>query len=143
MMQQREIDGQEIARLQNQLSMAANTTLSKLQKLVIQSENTNYQSYAGGRRYEQLTREELSKALDEKDEALRQMQVEIQGLEKNKHYLQEKLTDAQDRLGEAEHELRQERQQLELKARSKELDKLKLELKKKDVMMGNLSKTID
>lgn len=73
MANQRELDSKEINRLQNDLSLAAGTTLNKLQKIVIQQENAGYQAYGGGHRYEKLTREELSKALDEKDTIINQL----------------------------------------------------------------------
>lgn len=69
MIRQSEIDAAEISRLRSQLSLAAGTTLSKLQELVIKNQTQEVTTTLGvhGMRYEALTREELSRALDEKD----------------------------------------------------------------------------
>jgi hypothetical protein len=70
MIRQSELDASEVSRLRAQLSLAAGTTLSKLQELVIKNSNGdtgNTSLGVHGMRYEGLTREELSRAVDEKD----------------------------------------------------------------------------
>lgn len=71
MLKQSEIDAVEIAKLRQQMSLAADTTLAKLQEIVVKNQNApdNLPTSLGvhGMRYEALTREELSRALDEKD----------------------------------------------------------------------------
>jgi hypothetical protein len=69
--------------------LAAGTTLSKLQQIVISSENTA-QNRGYGNRHEKLTREELSRALDEKDEVIHKLSAELSGIEKSNVYLKEK-----------------------------------------------------
>lgn len=96
MMKQREIDGLEIARLQNQLSLTAGNTLSKLQEIVAKNENGANYSSAAGQRYERLTREELSRALDEKDQAIQAQASELKGLQAQFAYLKEKNHDLND-----------------------------------------------
>ena len=85
MVRQSEIDATEISRLRSQLSLAAGTTLSKLQELVIKNQNAEHVSGSlgvHGMRYEALTREELSRALDEKDGVIQKQTLDISGMEK-------------------------------------------------------------
>jgi hypothetical protein len=57
---EREKDQNEIARLRQQLSLAADTTLSKLQELVVKNQvGNNVQNPKSSLRYERMTREEL------------------------------------------------------------------------------------
>lgn len=64
----------------------------------------------GGHRYDKLTREELSRTLDEKDEMINNIQAELQGQDKQIKYLKEKTQTLNDEIGELEQELRHERQ---------------------------------
>ena len=109
MVKQREIDGLEIARLQNQLSLTAGNTLSKLQEIVSKNENGANYSSAAGQRYERLTREELSRTLDEKDKAIQVQASELKGLQAAYAKLREHNNDLNDQLADAEDELKRER----------------------------------
>lgn len=56
----------------------------------------------GGHRYDKLTREELSRTLDEKDEMINNIQAELQGQDKQIKYLKEKTQTLNDEIGELE-----------------------------------------
>lgn len=59
---------------------------------MISSENaTGHRGYGG--RHEKLTREELSRALDEKDELIKKLGSELAGIEKSNKYLKDKAED--------------------------------------------------
>lgn len=63
----------EIAKLQQQLSATAGTTLSKLHEIVARNEHSSISSVGYNRKYDRLTREELQRALDEKDHSIQQL----------------------------------------------------------------------
>jgi hypothetical protein len=83
MQQQSEHDALEIAKLRQQMSLAAGTTLAKLNEIVIKNEHAqnnplHHPQSVHAHRYEQNTREELSRALDEKDQVIRKQESALQ-----------------------------------------------------------------
>ena len=67
------------------MSLAADTTFAKLQEIVVKNQNAvdNLPTTLGihGARYESLTREELSRALDEKDGLIQKQTSQIGAFE--------------------------------------------------------------
>lgn len=80
---------------------------------------------AGFSKYEKLTREELSKNLEEKDIVIQRVSAEMKGLIEQVKYLKEKNMTLNDQINDLSHELQRERQQEQLKIKSKELDDFK------------------
>mmetsp|Transcript_8726 Transcript_8726/g.8007 ORF Transcript_8726/g.8007 Transcript_8726/m.8007 type:complete len:108 (+) Transcript_8726:564-887(+) len=77
---QREQDQNEIGRLHNQLSLAGDTALNRLQEIIAQNEaHKNASSMKQNTRYERMTREELQRTLHEKDVALAELVGELKG----------------------------------------------------------------
>ena len=147
MLAQSEADGLEIAKLRQANSLAAGTTLSKLQEIVVKSESGGAgnphanQMYV--KRYEQLTREELSKNLDEKDNLITRMKDAISGYEAQVKALNLKNQNLYDKIGDLENELAIEREQRELKAKVRELEKIKKDLADKSKLNEALKTAVD
>lgn len=72
------------------MSLSAGTTLSKLQQIVVQNEGGGGQGGRHGSRHERLTREELSRTLDEKDEVIQKLHSEFKGAERQLAHLKER-----------------------------------------------------
>lgn len=66
---------------------------------------------AGFSKYEKLTREELSKNLEEKDIVIQRVSAEMKGLMEQVKYLKEKNMTLNDQINDLSHELHRERQQ--------------------------------
>lgn len=66
---------------------------------------------AGFSKYEKLTREELSKNLEEKDIVIQRVSAEMKGLIEQVKYLKEKNMTLNDQINDLSHELHRERQQ--------------------------------
>lgn len=131
MLQQSELDGLEIAKLKQQNSLAAGTTLAKLQEIVVKNDHGYNVGSAGGlylQRYEKLTREELSRTLDEKDAVVQRQTTELAALDLQLRHLKEKNAELNDKVLDLSTQLDLERQQLELKAKVKELERVRREL---------------
>ena len=145
MMQQSEADGMEIARLRQQNSLAAGTTLAKLQEIVVKSEHGYQPQQLGGAglRYEKLTREELSRALDDKDGALQRLKQDMGGLERQLAHMKERNGQLSDTVHELSNALEVERQHVELKAKVKELERVRKELQEKDGRCEKLRSAVD
>jgi predicted RNase H-like nuclease (RuvC/YqgF family) len=94
------------------MSLAAGDTLSKLKEIVIKNEH-GYDAMASQavaassyvKKYEQLTREELSKTLEEKDGKIRNMQSAIESYEAKVKSLANKNAELHDKIGDLQHEL--------------------------------------
>lgn len=97
----------------------------------------------GPSRYDRLTREELQKALDEKDHLIQELRVQMKGLEEEKGYLNKKKEEYKVQVIDLESALRHEQQQNEVKANRKELERLRKDLKEKEAKNDNLMKAID
>lgn len=121
----------EIARLRQANSLAAGTTLAKLQEIVVKNEH-GYQPQqlvgGAGLRHEKLTREELSRALDDKDSALQRLKQDISGLERQVAHMKERNSQLSETVHELQNALEVERQHVELRAKVKELERVRKEL---------------
>lgn len=83
------------------MSIAAGTTLAKLNEIVIKNENSHplhNPTSVHAHRYEQNTREELSRALDEKDAHIRKQETAIHGLETQLQSLRHRNEELSDRV---------------------------------------------
>ena len=83
-------------------------------------------------RYESLTREELSRTIDEKDALLQKQTLDLAGMEKQVAHLRIRNQELHDRVNDLSFQLEEERKQVELKAKIKELEKVRRELAEKD-----------
>ena len=83
-------------------------------------------------RYEALTREELSRALDEKDGIIQKQTLDISGMEKQVAHLRVRNQELHDRVNDLSFQLDEEKKQVELKAKVRELEKIRKELAEKD-----------
>lgn len=98
---------------------------------------TNY-----GPRYEQLTREEMSASLDEKDGLIRQLEQERAALRKDLLDFKAKNQEMEDRLDDARTELEREREHVELRQRTQELERVRTELKHKERKLAELKQVV-
>ena len=126
------------------MSLAAGSTLADLQKIVIanQQQHGHVSTTVHGLKYEKQTREELSRALDEKDAAIRHHEQTITTHEVHLQHLKHKNEQLQDQVSDLAAQLEVERQHNELKAKIKELDRVRKELLDKDRKNEKLMKTI-
>lgn len=150
MVEQSEIDGIEIAKLRHQMSLAAGDTLSKLKEIVIKNEHGYDAMQANAaasstfvRKYEQLTREELSKALEEKDGKIRNMQIAIEGYIKKEEHLKVTNANLNDQIGDLTHQLAVEREQVELKAKMRDLANCQQKLEASKKLNEQLKTAVD
>ena len=121
---QKEQDGLEIAGLQQKLSITAGTTLNKLHEIVVKHEAGGIHGASGGRRHDNLTREELARTLEEKDAVIRRLGETITALKDEKTKLTLSKTELRNRVEDLDSILKQQRQQDQLQANMKELDQL-------------------
>lgn len=95
------------------------------------------------KRYEQLTREELSKNLDEKDTLIARFKESISGYDAQVRALNVRNQDLHDRIGDLEADLALEKEQRELKAKVRELEKIKRDLADKSKLNDALKAAVD
>lgn len=94
-------------------------------------------------RYEKLTREELSRNLEEKDQVIGKQARDIAGLEQQLQHMRHKNQELDDRNSELQSKLEIELQHTELKSKVKELERIRKELLEKDKKNENLRLAID
>ena len=94
-------------------------------------------------RYEKLTREELSRNLEEKDQVIGKQARDIAGLEQQLQHMRHKNQELDDRNSELQSKLEIELQHTELKSKVKELERIRKELVEKDKKNENLRLAID
>ena len=140
---EREKDQNEIARLRQQLSLAADTTLSKLQELVVKNQvGSSVANPKTSLRYERMTREELQRTLLEKDFKLNEYQQNMAGLkaEYDQLYQSKKSLIMQNQ--QLEQNVWEEKQHNQQKANNRDLEEVKKKLKHEQQANEKLSNTI-
>jgi len=97
MMNQKEEDALKIAEMHKEMSLVGGTTLNKLHELV-----TKQSAHADGPRfnpkYDRLSREELQRALDDKDHLIHELRVQLKGAEEEKATMHRKKNEALTRV---------------------------------------------
>lgn len=119
--------------------------MAKLQEIVVKNEHGYQPQQLGGAglRHEKLTREELSRALDDKDGALQRLKQDMSGLERQLAHMKERNGQLSDTVYELQNALEVERQHVELKAKVKELERVRKELQEKDSRCEKLRNAVD
>lgn len=90
-----------------------------------------------------MTREELSKNLDEKDTLIARFKESISGYDAQVRALNVRNQDLHDRIGDLEADLALEKEQRELKAKVRELEKIKRDLADKSKLNDALKAAVD
>lgn len=139
---EREKDQNEIARLRQQLSLAADTTLSKLQELVVKNSHTPAASNKTTLMYERMTREDLQKTLLEKDFKIQELSETISGLKAEYSKLGQSKKELIMQNQQLEQKIWEEKQNNQQKANHREIEDLKKKLKHQEAQNEKLSHTI-
>ena len=144
MVVQRKKDALEIASLADKLSAADKSALGQMKELLAKSDyqQTHATSKALQRNYENLTRLELSNALEEKDGVIRELRVALEGGQSEKKLLLQKRDELVRELASVNNDLVAERNRSEVQANRKELARLRKEVEEKRKKNEEMQKAI-